>query len=52
MSTIDVSSLTAFDVHTHVHRSVRASQQPDPGGREDMGEYFRIGTMPPGRARN
>ena len=46
MSTIDVSSLTAFDVHTHVHRSVRAGQQPEPGGREDMGEYFRIGTMP------
>ena len=46
VSTIDVSSLTAFDVHTHVHRSVRADQPPDPGGREDMGEYFRIGTMP------
>ena len=46
VSTIDVSSLTAFDVHTHVHRSVRGGQQPDPGGREDMGEYFRIGTMP------
>ena len=46
MSTIDVSSLTAFDVHTHVHRSVRADQPPEPGGREDMGEYFGIGTMP------
>jgi uncharacterized protein len=46
VSTIDVSSLTAFDVHTHVHRSVRADQPPDPGGREDMGEYFGIGTMP------
>ena len=40
---IDVSSLTALDVHTHVHRSVRASREPAASGHEDMGEYFRIG---------
>jgi uncharacterized protein len=46
LSTIDVSSITAFDVHTHVHKSVRAEAEPSSSGREDMGEYFRIGTMP------
>ena len=44
MTAIDVSGLTAFDVHTHVHRSVRACRLPE-SGREDMGEYFGIGTM-------
>jgi uncharacterized protein len=43
---IDVSSITAFDVHTHVHRSARADREPPAAGREDMGEYFRIGKMP------
>jgi predicted TIM-barrel fold metal-dependent hydrolase len=43
--TIDVSALTAIDVHTHVHSSVRAPA-PDRGSGEDMGEYFKIGTMP------
>jgi uncharacterized protein len=46
VSQIDVSRLTAFDVHTHVHRSVRSAERPDPGGHEDMGGYFRIGRMP------
>ena len=43
---IDLSSITAIDVHTHVHKSVRAEQDPAGSGREAMGEYFRIGTMP------
>jgi uncharacterized protein len=41
---VDVSNLTAIDVHTHVHRSVRAQgEQAD--GNEDMGAYFGIGSM-------
>jgi uncharacterized protein len=43
---IDLSSITAIDVHTHVHKSVRVEQDPASRGREAMGEYFRIGTMP------
>ena len=43
---IDLSSITAIDVHTHVHKSVRVEQDPAGSGREAMGEYFRIGTMP------
>jgi uncharacterized protein len=43
---IDVGAISAFDVHTHVHRSARAGGEPAGGGREDMGEYFGIGTMP------
>jgi len=45
MPVMDVSSLTAIDVHTHVHRSVRAGQDQDPGN-EAMGAYFGIGAMP------
>jgi predicted TIM-barrel fold metal-dependent hydrolase len=44
-SAIDVDRLVAFDVHTHVHKSVRG-EQPGRAGAEDMGEYFGIGTMP------
>jgi predicted TIM-barrel fold metal-dependent hydrolase len=42
---IDLSRITAIDVHTHVHRSVHA---PPPEGRtaDDMGAYFGIGSMP------
>ena len=43
---IDLSSITAIDVHTHVHKSVRVDEDPASSGREAMGEYFRIGTMP------
>jgi len=46
MAAIDVSTITAFDVHTHVHKSVRAEHEPADRGREEMGEYFRIGKMP------
>ncbi|HEX3925557.1 MAG TPA: hypothetical protein VHY31_24975 [Streptosporangiaceae bacterium] len=42
---MDVSSLTAIDVHTHVHRSVGAGQDRAPGN-EAMGAYFGIGSMP------
>jgi predicted TIM-barrel fold metal-dependent hydrolase len=42
---IDVDSLVAIDVHTHVHKSVGA-ERPRRAGAEDMGEYFGIGTMP------
>jgi len=41
----DASKLTAIDVHTHVHRSVRAGQG-QAAGNEDMGAYFGIGSMP------
>jgi len=42
---VDVSSINAIDVHTHVHRSVRAD--PDQaGGNQAMGAYFGIGSMP------
>jgi predicted TIM-barrel fold metal-dependent hydrolase len=48
VSAIDLAAIDAIDVHTHVHRSVRAARPdgPDDGGREDMGGYFGIGTMP------
>jgi uncharacterized protein len=42
---IDVESIQAIDVHTHVHRSVRVAADAD-GGNAQMGEYFGIGTMP------
>jgi hypothetical protein len=42
---VDPSKVTAIDVHTHVHRSVRADP-PAAGGNEDMGAYFGIGSMP------
>ena len=41
---MDVSALTAIDVHTHVHRSVRADPEAA-AGNEDMGAYFGIGSM-------
>jgi uncharacterized protein len=46
VSSIDLTSITAIDVHTHVHRSVRGQTHQDGDSREDMGEYFGIGTMP------
>ncbi len=42
---MDVTALTAIDVHTHVHRSVHADPQ-EAGGSEAMGAYFGIGSMP------
>ncbi len=42
---VDPSKVTAIDVHTHVHRSVRADPAAD-GGNKDMGAYFGIGSMP------
>jgi uncharacterized protein len=44
--TLDLSTITAIDVHTHVHRSVRGDAHGTADSREDMGEYFGIGTMP------
>lgn len=41
---MDVAALTAIDVHTHVHRSVRAAQE-QPEGSSAMGAYFGIGSM-------
>jgi uncharacterized protein len=41
---VDLSSITAIDVHTHVHRSVRAAQG-QPAGNDAMGAYFGIGSM-------
>jgi uncharacterized protein len=41
---VDISALAAIDVHTHVHRSVRAGPEAD-GGNADMGAYFGIGSM-------
>jgi predicted TIM-barrel fold metal-dependent hydrolase len=43
---VDVTSITAIDVHTHVHRSVRAAPDETAGGNEAMGAYFGIGSMP------
>jgi predicted TIM-barrel fold metal-dependent hydrolase len=43
---VDVTSLTAIDVHTHVHRSVRAVPDETASGNEAMGAYFGIGSMP------
>ena len=43
---VDVTSITAIDVHTHVHRSVRAARDETAGGNEAMGAYFGIGSMP------
>ena len=43
---MDVTSLTAIDVHTHVHRSVRAVPDETASGNEAMGAYFGIGSMP------
>jgi uncharacterized protein len=45
MPAMDVSKLTAIDVHTHVHRSVRADPA-EAAGNEAMGAYFGIGSMP------
>jgi len=42
---VDVTTLTAIDVHTHVHRSVRADPR-EAAGNEAMGAYFGIGSMP------
>jgi uncharacterized protein len=42
---VDVAALTAIDVHTHVHRSVRSGPGEGAGGDEDMGAYFGIGSM-------
>jgi uncharacterized protein len=42
---VDPSKVTAIDVHTHVHRSVRADPAAG-GGNRDMGAYFGIGSMP------
>jgi predicted TIM-barrel fold metal-dependent hydrolase len=44
--TVDVTNLTAIDVHTHVHRSVRAAPDETASGNEAMGAYFGIGSMP------
>jgi uncharacterized protein len=43
---VDVTSITAIDVHTHVHRSVRAAPDGAASGSEAMGAYFGIGSMP------
>jgi predicted TIM-barrel fold metal-dependent hydrolase len=43
---VDVTSITAIDVHTHVHRSVRAAPETAASGNEAMGAYFGIGSMP------
>ena len=42
---MDVAAITAIDVHTHVHRSVRSDPGEDADGNEDMGAYFGIGSM-------
>ncbi len=46
MATIDLTTITAIDVHTHVHKSVRGDRDLDHARTEDMGRYFGIGTMP------
>jgi uncharacterized protein len=46
MATIDLNAVTAIDVHTHVHKSVRGDRDLDHARGEDMGRYFGIGTMP------
>ena len=43
---VDITAITALDVHTHVHRSVRAGQDQAGSGNRAMGEYFGIGSMP------
>ncbi|MEX0426104.1 amidohydrolase family protein [Nocardioides sp. DS6] len=43
---IDPEAIVAFDVHTHVHKSVHAESQHEAGGNEEMGAYFGIGSMP------
>jgi uncharacterized protein len=43
---VDVTRITAIDVHTHVHRSVRAAPDETASGNEAMGAYFGIGSMP------
>jgi uncharacterized protein len=43
---VDVTRITAIDVHTHVHRSVRAASDETASGSEAMGAYFGIGSMP------
>jgi len=43
---VDVTSITAIDVHTHVHRSVRAAPDETASGNAAMGAYFGIGSMP------
>ena len=42
MTGIDLSRITAIDVHTHVHRSVDAPP-PEGSTADDMGAYFGIG---------
>jgi uncharacterized protein len=42
---MDLAAITAIDVHTHVHRSVRSAPAGDDGGNKDMGAYFGIGSM-------
>ncbi|MEP9382038.1 amidohydrolase family protein [Nocardioides sp. KR10-350] len=43
---VDPDAITAFDVHTHAHRSVRDDVAATGAGNEEMGEYFGIGSMP------
>jgi uncharacterized protein len=42
---MNLAAITAIDVHTHVHRSVRSDPGEDAGGNKDMGAYFGIGSM-------
>jgi uncharacterized protein len=43
---VDVTRITAIDVHTHVHCSVRAAPDETASGNDAMGAYFGIGSMP------
>jgi predicted TIM-barrel fold metal-dependent hydrolase len=43
---VNVTALTAIDVHTHVHRSVHDDQDQVASGSTAMGAYFGIGSMP------
>ena len=43
---VDITAITAIDVHTHVHRSVRAGQDQADSGNQAMGKHFGIGSMP------
>jgi uncharacterized protein len=42
---VDLAGITAIDVHTHVHRSVRSGPGEEASGDRDMGAYFGIGSM-------
>jgi uncharacterized protein len=42
---VDLAGITAIDVHTHVHRSVRSGPGEGADGDQDMGAYFGIGSM-------